>query len=645
MSTIIKGTEFDYRIDTEYGINHDGFIAEGTESIVFKGIKYGSDLRYSCALKFKPLSRLRDFREREYNILESMQTCRSVVRVLDVIENLGEFSIPYANGEISAKNCFCVVEEYIDGDSLQDYCIKQWFQYNNQERKWTRNSTQYTYREIVKFQNQIVQFMINLCEIMKFVSNINVKNGKSDENKPIVLHCDIKPENIMVTKHGKELVLIDFGRSRALTNSRTYQHYSDKLNETFIANYSEGQWQDVGKDNFYAYGTVGYAAPECYAEQSKEVSNSTKGSFPFVRQRSTLKHGLVSVESDIFGFGATFWECFSIYEMGMKILEENPDTSNPNFLNKAIIAKYEEEVHKGDVDEYCDRDFHNINIAYHEKLEEILKKCTHVRTSGFQDPTNENYYHNFHQLQTAVEEARDTIPSLDRKSDPHVGQMVNIAGFCSALTGCFFVMFLILKIFSNSIAWDKWNSLKSGYTDNQWSSLKNITEEMLSVPFEKQRYDNFDEILSFMHGGETNDQYIDIKETEILTDLLRNHLPNQSMWGEYLNIIVKNAKKENLDDISENVYALNLSDNYQSDGYELAKAIYQTEHSRSGDEDILLDAYDILLKYQNNSDYKNAVSRLAGKLKVRKRVDTISSNRQITREELNKQLNRLSGEE
>lgn len=35
MSHTIKGTEFDYRIDTEYGINHDGFIAEGTESIVF----------------------------------------------------------------------------------------------------------------------------------------------------------------------------------------------------------------------------------------------------------------------------------------------------------------------------------------------------------------------------------------------------------------------------------------------------------------------------------------------------------------------------------------------------------------------------------------------------------------------------------
>ncbi len=200
MNSTIKGTEFSYRIDTEHGINHDGFIAEGTESIVFKGVKYGNALRYSCALKFKPKFRLNDFMNREYKILESMQTCRSVVRVLDVIEDLGDFSMSYKGGEISGKNFFCVVEEYIDGDSLQDYCIKQWFEYDKGTHKWRRNSKEYKYREIVKFQNQIVQFMINLCEIMKFVSNVNVDNGKTDVNKPIVLHCDIKPENIMVKR-------------------------------------------------------------------------------------------------------------------------------------------------------------------------------------------------------------------------------------------------------------------------------------------------------------------------------------------------------------------------------------------------------------------------------------------------------------
>ena len=51
----------------------------------------------------------------------------------------------------------------------------------------------------------MIQFMINLCEIMKFVSNINEGNGKIQANMPIMLHCDIKPENIMVTKHGKDI--------------------------------------------------------------------------------------------------------------------------------------------------------------------------------------------------------------------------------------------------------------------------------------------------------------------------------------------------------------------------------------------------------------------------------------------------------
>ena len=127
MSGIINGTEFKYRIDTEYGVNHDGFIAEGTESIVFKGIKFGGDLRYSCALKFKPKVRLSDFMEREYKIIESMQTCRSVVRVLDVIEDLGDFSVNYQNGEISAQNFFCVIEEFFheNPDILLYLCSTQ----------------------------------------------------------------------------------------------------------------------------------------------------------------------------------------------------------------------------------------------------------------------------------------------------------------------------------------------------------------------------------------------------------------------------------------------------------------------------------------------------------------------------------------
>ncbi len=643
MSHTIKGTEFYYRIDTEYGINCDGFIAEGTESIVFKGIKYGNDLRYSCALKFKPKSRLRDFMNREYKILESMQTCRSVVRVLDVIENLGDFSIPYGDGEISARNCFCVVEEYIDGDSLQDYCIKQWFQYDALAHKWTRNSTEYTYREIVKYQNQIVQFMINLCEIMKFVSNVNTDNGKTESNKPIILHCDIKPENIMVTKHGKELVLIDFGRSRELMDSRIYQHYSDTENKSFTADYGQSQWQDVGKDNFYAYGTVGYSAPECYAEQIKQFTSSKSG-FPFQRQKSALTHGQVSIESDIFGFGTTFWECLSIYEICMGILEKASDTSSPSFFNKAIMAQYESEVRSGNVDKYCDRDFRNIDIAYHESLEAILKKCTHARKPGFQNPSqsSEEYYHNFQSLQDDIERARDTIPSLDRKSDPLVRQMVGVSGFCSSLTICFFVLFLIMTFFSNRLSWDKWNNLKSGYTDNQKPMMRDISNEMLSVPFQHDRYENLDEIIRFMYSGDPNDNVIDQDEAEIITGLLSNHVPDQSRWSEYIDIIMQNPKTDNIDGIAKSIYRLNLSDGYDCDGYELATAIVQVNDADDMELDKLIPAYNTAMKYKNLSEYKDSVSKLAAKLMTGKKVDNIASNLGKNREDIRNELKELT---
>ena len=52
---IIIGSEFNYKIDTTYGLSADGYIATGTESIVYKGKKTSRDGRamLSCVLKFK----------------------------------------------------------------------------------------------------------------------------------------------------------------------------------------------------------------------------------------------------------------------------------------------------------------------------------------------------------------------------------------------------------------------------------------------------------------------------------------------------------------------------------------------------------------------------------------------------------------
>ena len=94
MSTQIKGSKFIYEID-EKDFPH-GFIAQGTESFVFKGRKISvngqdeEELSFSCVLKFKPYSRSRfeRFTNNELRIFEELQECRSVARIYDVIEDL-----------------------------------------------------------------------------------------------------------------------------------------------------------------------------------------------------------------------------------------------------------------------------------------------------------------------------------------------------------------------------------------------------------------------------------------------------------------------------------------------------------------------------------------------------------------------------
>ncbi len=106
---ILIGSEFNYIIDKSHGLSSDGFIASGTESIVYKGIKISSDgkMKLSCVLKFKykaikmgadensykTLDVYNKFMNHDLKLFNELQNCRSVVRIFDVIEDLGSFSV------------------------------------------------------------------------------------------------------------------------------------------------------------------------------------------------------------------------------------------------------------------------------------------------------------------------------------------------------------------------------------------------------------------------------------------------------------------------------------------------------------------------------------------------------------------------
>lgn len=614
MNNEIIGNSYNYIIDTSYGINKDGFIAIGSESIVYKGLKTKRDggLQFSCVLKFKPKSvlidgevvdRLNIFKTQEWKIFEELRECRSIVRVDDVVDDLGRFSLPcnhINSGVINSASYFCVVEEFIDGWNLDEFCREEYWKLRRIEalgnglsnvinyhafsadEKRSANLS-YNYDNILKYQNQILLFMINLCDILEFVA----------EQKNI-LHLDIKPENIMVTRYGKELVLIDFGKSKKVT----------KANRTTQSSLSAVDYnKDETLDKRYQYGTLGYAAPECYSKAAVGCA------FPF---SSTVEQGKMGIESDIFSFGVTFWECLNIFELVTKNKQFSGDTHDfyrDNFLND---------------DTYFNRNLSCTSVYYHKKLETIIKKSTRGRVNSYTDPENKEYYHSYKDLRKDIENAKDSAPTIIKEENIKVKNAFGLCGSMVALFCVFYIIYSIYHFMAFNIAYGKWDALTSNYNDTQFYKLEEIAKDLITTATGSQTDETYAKIVSFTYrnGGDISEY-----EAVMVVNLLQQ-INNTRLLPKRADEIMRNANTRKFKEISTEIVKLDVIG--ESVGYDLALSIFNVEVGKTK----IAAAYDTLEKYQANTEFRNAVVKLKNVLDTDENIKIIADTTGLSRLEI-----------
>lgn len=643
MKQELYGEQYTYIVDTTHGINQDGFIAIGTESIVYKGLKIkpGSDLRFSCVLKFKPrfaiengerIDRLKRFKEQEWKIFEKLRECRSIVKIDDVIENLDDFSLVCEYGNKPITICdqmfFCVVEEFIDGWNLKDYCEEEYWQlrrikethngvsrkvsfpeYSEEEKKTVLN--RYHYENILKYQNQITQFMMNLCEILQFVTE-----------QELVLHLDLKPDNIMVTRYGKELVLIDFGRSRRIPtldgsvqndlSAVDYNIFMPKENEDDT---QRQQREKQAQRTQIQYGTHCYAAPECYCEATENSS------FPF---QGSFEKGIMSVESDIFSFGATFWECLNDFELATQTTDFSNDPSAfylRNFMDDRV---------------YFGRDLSATSNYYHEKLDAILRKCTRRRSGNYRDPKNLEYYHSYSQIKKDLELAINSAPTIVREENTRVRHAFKLGG---VFLGVFLIFMIVISLYRGSafrVAEEKWKALIVEYNDTQFDRMERIAQELMEAATGGQKISFYEEIAAFTYkdGGEISEY-----EAALLVNLLQSS--DAGKLSSYIDEIMINANPRKLKEIS--IEVVKLGEDPDSIGARLAHAIRDVEVDNTAKDSTQkrLSAYDTLMELKDQKEFTNAVIKLKNVLNNDSYCKEIAEKKDCSWEEIKSSLQNI----
>jgi len=196
---------------------------------LFRSHKRGLDVDV-VVKRVKSQFRGRENETREANILKNLRH-QFLPRIYDII---------YAN-----DGFIYTVMDHIRGCNLQEYVDEHGALSQKQSLKWLKQ----------------------LCEVIAYLH----------QQKPAVIHCDIKPQNIMITPEG-DICVIDFNTSLLFENS---------------------EMQSLGV-------THGYAAPEQY-HISEDVLNCMSEDVQRqwrVWSKASAAYGTVTERTDIYSIGA-----------------------------------------------------------------------------------------------------------------------------------------------------------------------------------------------------------------------------------------------------------------------------------------------------------------------------------------------------
>ena len=235
--------------DLDKIVSTDGFVGKGSSEMQGATILHG---KYRLLREIHGGNMSRVFLARheelgnEWVVKFVADNHAGLIEEAEILEKLNHISLPQIidifHGELQGQEGMFLVESYIEGYSLSDAMdIRQQLS-----------------------EGQICDWGIQMAQLLNYLHNLT----------PPIIHCDIKPANIMVT-HDNRLVLVDFGiskrQSQVLESSYLTPAYAAPeqfikwsngqrvLQERFALSPSEYQdWEIDGRTDLYSVGVILY---------------------------------------------------------------------------------------------------------------------------------------------------------------------------------------------------------------------------------------------------------------------------------------------------------------------------------------------------------------------------------------------------